>query len=132
MRQNLFIVFFLLLASTSYSQILKVPDGFYNNNSVNIKIGDTLRLGFGTGTDKDFLFVMQLPSAWNTSVAYDKIYYKYLNHQYSNQFMVYGETASKKHKDIPVFYVNGDRKMKYIVDLTNAIKSGEIDAAKAQ
>jgi Short C-terminal domain len=103
---------------------------FYNEYK--IKPGDTLYLGFGTGFNKDFLYIIQKPTIWNAQSYGGNIVLTYLSSMFSNAYLVFGVMEHKKFfgkkYDYPVFYVNGKEKNKYFADIYNGIKSKEIIA----
>jgi Short C-terminal domain len=103
-------------------------------NGIKIKGGDTLQLGFGSGFDKDFRYIIEYPSTeYYLLYSHDgTIAWNYLKHFSSNQYMIYKEVVTKRHKgkdvNTPIFYVNGQKNIKYCADIASALSSGEIVA----
>src|SRR3954470_24306572 len=62
-------------------------------NGIKIKGGDTLQLGFGSGFDKDFRYIIEYPSVGYYLIYYNTrngtIAWNYLKHFSSNEYMIY-------------------------------------------
>lgn len=88
--------------------------------------GDTVHLGWGSGNNKQFLFMYFMPTIMNASSSGPE----YLPRAYSNQFMILKEIKElklfgKKYAS-PVFWIYGKKTLKASGDVINAIAAGEL------
>lgn len=83
--------------------------------------GDTIHLGFGSGVNKNFLFVVFHQSSILAG--------SYPDARFSNSFIIYrGQKVKKvfgKQYNDPVFGIN-DTKIRVILQMKNAVQSNEI------
>lgn len=119
MRFILLQIIFLLCSLFAKSQEFKGDTLIYDN--YRLLPGDTIQLGFGSGVNKNFLFVVFHQS---TVLAGS-----YLDARYSNGFVIYKGAKVKKFMgkqyDDPVFGINGT-KYRVIIQFKNAVESNEI------
>lgn len=130
------LIFFLLplgLKAQEYKTFgdFKYLDDTLIFNGRKIVPGDTINVGFGSGEDKKFLFIMQQTSNMKKYINS----FPYLLTQYANTKLIFKriDIVDKKQSGVHVFavepifgFTKEDEKIEWTVQLTNASKSNEI------
>ena len=131
--------FLLLLSLTFFSAIhaqQQFGDFKHSNDTLFIQDkmflpGDTLHLGFGSGANKQFLFIAQQTSNMKKYVTNQPA----LPYQFANSYLIYKriEVVNKKQAGIKMNFVEPifgtslqDERLEWMISFTNAIKTGEI------
>ena len=131
MKTLLFIFTVVCLGASAQNSYKRSGNMLYNKTSVivdsfRLQVGDTVYLGFGSGTNKKFVFINFRPNVWTYDVNRGP---EPLTAFYAHGFMVLKELTIKKvfKQEYPdmLFTVNGS-KLKVLPDLYNAYLSGEI------
>lgn len=131
MKYFLFLLISLLFLTSGQAQYKKQGNVLFNKTSIvidsfKIEMGDTLYFGFGSGANKQFIFIHFRPTVLN----YDaNTGLQSLPAAYANGFAVLKQITIKKvlgkvYPDV-VFQLNGS-KVKALIDIPNAFQTGEI------
>jgi hypothetical protein len=119
------IIAFLMIAAHAEAQV-SLQDQYHNAdtllyNGIQIKPGDTLNLGFGSGSDKQFVFISFYGGVMSAMQAN-------MPAIYANHKILYDHMLHKGNGYYPVFYLDGKRKnnYRYLVDFGNAVAAKEI------
>lgn len=124
----------LLITKLSFSQEFKDGGNIkYSSDAViieNYKIqkGDTIYTGFGSGVNKQFVFIYYRPNAltYNPAVGLEGVPAMFANSHFVIQSITVKKVLGKDAVDIR--YTVGGKKVAVSIDLYNAFKSGEIKA----
>lgn len=127
-----FSVVAFLFTSDVYAQEYKQSGNIkYNSNSViieNYKLqkGDTVYLGFGSGADKQFIFVFMKPNVltYNPGKGFEGV-----PAMFANSALVIKSIGVKKvmgNDAVLIDYTINGKKVNIGIDLYNAYKSGEV------
>lgn len=133
-RIFIIVVFALLLAKNTLAQDYKEAANIkYNSESViveNFKLqkGDTIYLGFGSGGDKQFVFVFMKPNVltYNPGKGLEGVPAMYANARLKIESIAVKKVMGNDAVDIK-YSING-KKVNIGIDLYNAFKAGEIRA----
>jgi hypothetical protein len=119
------IIAFLMIAAHAEAQV-SLQDQYHNAdtllyNGIQIKPGYTLNLGFGSGSDKQFVFISFYGGVMSAMQAN-------MPAIYANHKILYDHMLHKGNGYYPVFYLDGKRKnnYRYLVDFGNAVAAKEI------
>lgn len=128
----LFSLMIIFISSVSAQEKYKKLGNYYYNkkaiifDSIKLQVNDTLFLGFGSGANKNFVFITYRPNVLTYDVSKGP---EPISPRFANGFLVLkeiktGKAFGREYFDA-IFYANGF-KLKISVDLQNAYQSGEV------